>query len=220
MQKQSKRSGERQQRSSRTLQRWPWIIFMPTLVPKLQGHHHGIMPHTDTLIIQAKVMIQDLQPEIWRRLLLPPELNLAQLHEVLQAAFGWTDSHLHEFIIGGLVYGAPEFDEDGLNTHTTFEATSVRFLDFDFYHVPKPSFLYHYDFGDSWRHHIEVEGRIPKDSSLKYPLCIAGARRAPVSIRPRPRAAAPDRACRCLRALPRQSGGLRILFTCRLPSPR
>jgi len=41
-----------------------------------------------------------------------------------------------------------------------------------------------------------------------------------VSIRPRPRAAAPDRACRCLRALPRQSGGLRILFTCRLPSPR
>jgi len=133
----------------------------------------------DTLIIQAKVTIQDIQPEIWRRLLLPPELNLALLHEVLQAAFGWTDSHLHQFIIGGLVYGAPEFDQDGLSDNTTFEATSVRLLDFDFYHVPQPSFLYHYDFGDSWRHLVDVEARIPQDPSLKYPVCIAGARRAP-----------------------------------------
>jgi len=133
----------------------------------------------DELIIQAKVTIRDIRPEIWRRLLLPPEINLAQLHEVLQAALGWTDSHLHQFIIGGLVYGAPEFDADGLNDHTTFEATSVRLCDFEFFYLPKPSFLYLYDYGDSWLHLIEVEERIPRKPDLKYPTCVAGARRAP-----------------------------------------
>jgi Plasmid pRiA4b ORF-3-like protein len=64
----------------------------------------------DQIVVQAKVSLQKIDPPIWRRLLLPLDLNLAELHEVLQAAFGWTDSHLHQFIIGGLVYGAPEFD--------------------------------------------------------------------------------------------------------------
>jgi hypothetical protein len=66
------------------------------------------MAPVDQTIIQAKVTLQDIEPPIWRRLLLPPSLNLADLHHVLQAAFGWRDEHLHEFIIGGLIYGAPE----------------------------------------------------------------------------------------------------------------
>jgi len=53
-------------------------------------------------LIQAKVSLQDIDPPIWRRLLLSLDLNLAQLHEVVQAAFAWTDSHLHQFVIGGL----------------------------------------------------------------------------------------------------------------------
>jgi hypothetical protein len=43
----------------------------------------------------------DIEPPIWRRILLPRELNFAQLHEGIQAAFGWTDSHLHHFVVGG-----------------------------------------------------------------------------------------------------------------------
>jgi hypothetical protein len=66
------------------------------------------MASINQTIIQAKVTLQDIEPPIWRRLLLPPTLNLAELHHVLQAAFGWRDEHLHEFIIGGLADGAPE----------------------------------------------------------------------------------------------------------------
>lgn len=133
----------------------------------------------DEIVIQAKVSLQEIDPPIWRRLLLPRDLNLAQLHEVLQAAFGWTDSHLHQFIIGGLVCGAPEFDEDGLNERTMFEATEVKLRDFDFYHVPNPHILYEYDFGDSWLHLIEIETQIPRQPDVQYPICIDGARHRP-----------------------------------------
>ena len=46
-----------------------------------------------------------------RARLLPPTLNLAELHHVIQAAFGWLDCHLHQFVVGGLRYGAPELLE-------------------------------------------------------------------------------------------------------------
>ena len=70
------------------------------------------------------------------------------MHEVIQAAFDWTDSHLHQFIVGGLVIGAPEFDDDGLNDHQTFEATEVLLRDLDLDNIPQPRILYEYDFGD------------------------------------------------------------------------
>ncbi|MEX2671309.1 MAG: hypothetical protein WD294_04270 [Phycisphaeraceae bacterium] len=57
------------------------------------------------------MFLRDTEPTIWRLLLLRQDLDLAQLHEVLKAAFGWTDSYLHRFIIGGLSFRAPEFDE-------------------------------------------------------------------------------------------------------------
>ncbi|MBK8909422.1 MAG: plasmid pRiA4b ORF-3 family protein [Rhodospirillales bacterium] len=139
------------------------------------------MATIDQTIIQAKVTLQDIGPPIWRRLLLPPSLNLAELHHVLQAAFGWRDEHLHEFIIGGLVYGAPETAEDTASEDDprTFEATDVHLRDFDVYHVPNPRFLYRYDFGDSWLHLIEFEQRLGKNTASKYPACVDGARHRP-----------------------------------------
>jgi len=131
----------------------------------------------DKLAIQARISIQDIEPPIWRRLLLPFDLNLAQLHEVLQAAFGWTDSHLHQFIIGGLIYGAPEFDD--VREWATFEATEVFLRDFDLYREPKPQVLYLYDFGDGWRHLVEFEDVIPRQEGIRYPCCVDGARHRP-----------------------------------------
>jgi hypothetical protein len=139
------------------------------------------MASINQTIIQAKVTLQDIEPAIWRRLLLPPTLNLAELHHVLQAAFGWRDEHLHEFIIGGLAYGAPELADEAAaeDDPQTFEATDVHLRDFDLYHVPDLRFLYHYDFGDSWLHLVAFEQRIAKDTGLKYPACVDGARHRP-----------------------------------------
>ncbi|TIV91740.1 MAG: plasmid pRiA4b ORF-3 family protein, partial [Mesorhizobium sp.] len=84
----------------------------------------------DSYIVRAAAHIIGIEPRISRTLELPMALNLAQLHEVLQASFGWTDSHLHQFNIGGIIYGAPEFDDDGFTANRNFEATELRMVDF------------------------------------------------------------------------------------------
>lgn len=45
--------------------------------------------------VEVHVGLVDIAPEIWRRLLVPLDTTLAELHHILQAAMGWTDSHLH-----------------------------------------------------------------------------------------------------------------------------
>jgi Plasmid pRiA4b ORF-3-like protein len=46
-----------------------------------------------TRIFQLKVQLREVRPPVWRRVLVPGEMSLAELHEVLQVAMGWTDSH-------------------------------------------------------------------------------------------------------------------------------
>ena len=134
----------------------------------------------DSFVISAEVHIIDIEPRISRSLELPVKLNFAQLHEVLQAAFGWTDSHLHQFNVGGLTIGAPEFDEDGLSDQRTLEASEIRLQDLTFpYGEDSPlSVLYEYDFGDDWRH-LLILRRIPRQIGIDYPRSVAGSRSGP-----------------------------------------
>jgi len=134
----------------------------------------------NSFIVRVEAHILGIEPRIARTLELPVVLNLAQLHEVLQAAFGWTDSHLHQFLIGGLTFGAPEFDEDGLSDHRTFEATETRLIDFTYsYDEDEPlHILYEYDFGDCWNHRVEMV-RVPREPGVNYPRCVAGTRSGP-----------------------------------------
>lgn len=92
----------------------------------------------DGYIVRAEAHIIGIEPRISRTLELPIVLNFAQLHEVLQASFGWTDRHLHQFNIGGIIYGAPEFD-DGFTARRIFEATELRMVDFVFSTIPTSS---------------------------------------------------------------------------------
>ncbi|KUM25197.1 hypothetical protein AU467_04240 [Mesorhizobium loti] len=135
----------------------------------------------DSYIVRAETHILGIEPRITRILELPMALNLAELHEVLQAAFGWTDSHLHQFNIGGIIYGAPEFDEDGLSANSIFEATELRMRDFVFPYEPDDrsvTILYEYDFGDNWRHLLRLERR-PREEGVSYPRCVEADRSGP-----------------------------------------
>jgi Plasmid pRiA4b ORF-3-like protein len=53
---------------------------------------------------QLKIQLLDVIPTVWRRLILPETITLPKLNQVFQAALGWTNSHLHEFVIGGVRY--------------------------------------------------------------------------------------------------------------------
>jgi hypothetical protein len=55
--------------------------------------------------VQIRVTLEEIEPPVWRRLVLPMMWNLAQLHLAIQAAYNWWNCHLHEFRIGGLKRG-------------------------------------------------------------------------------------------------------------------
>src|ERR1039458_2232028 len=52
-------------------------------------------------IYQLRAVLRGISPLIWRRLLVRSDSTVAQLHEVLQVAFGWDDEHLNRFEIRG-----------------------------------------------------------------------------------------------------------------------
>jgi pRiA4b ORF-3-like protein/RNA polymerase alpha subunit len=122
--------------------------------------------------LALKVTLCDVEPPVWRRLLLPSVLTLRELHRAIQIAMGWSDYHLHAFRIGDREYAnleqlderCGEVDERSI-TLAEIAAEGIT------------SFEYEYDFGDGWEHAIEVE---EIDSAThERPICLAGARACP-----------------------------------------
>jgi hypothetical protein len=127
--------------------------------------------------VQMKITIDEVAPEIWRRLVLPAYWNLEHLHLGIQAAFNWWNYHLYEFRIGGLRYGDVEIltEDSSAEDPRVFDQREVRLLDFEQGAV----FSYHYDFGDGWRHSVAVEEFLTLDTTPKQGSCIGGGRARP-----------------------------------------
>lgn len=129
-------------------------------------------------IFQLKVTLSDAKPPIWRRILVPADITLGRLHEVLQLVMGWTDSHLHQFVARGEVYGVPdEEEEDSLLGCSTKDEN--RAIVSDLLWLEKDFLIYEYDFGDGWEHKVTLEKRLPYDLSLPLPSCLKGKRACP-----------------------------------------
>lgn len=103
-----------------------------------------------------RVQLQHIEPPIWRRIEVEGTESLRKLHHIVQAAFGWTDRHLHDFLIDGNTYAMFEVDDvlDFANPDTTFDDRKIRL-----HKVVQlgSRVLYRYDFGDGWDHDIVVE---------------------------------------------------------------
>jgi hypothetical protein len=128
---------------------------------------------TENPIYQLKVTLKGSKPPIWRRIQVPGDISLEELHFVLQEAMGWFSSHLWQFTIGGVDYGDKEWDEWG----EMADAATARLG--QLVRSEKAKFHYLYDFGDSWEHDILVEKILPADPAVRYPFCIAGKRACP-----------------------------------------
>lgn len=128
--------------------------------------------------VQLHVALDDIEPAVWRRLVVPWAWNLGQLHLVIQAAFSWWNAHLHEFSIGGLRHGDPAMEQWADETSArSFDEGQVRLLDFAC--QPGLAFTYSYDFGDNWQHTITVETISSLEQAPRSAVCIDGARARP-----------------------------------------
>lgn len=122
-------------------------------------------------IAKLKVSLEGIQPQIWRRIEVPAAISLAELHSILQIAFGWTNSHLHQFYVGAKCYGMldEEFDDDVEDERRVHLDQCLR----------SSPFVYEYDFGDDWKHGIKVEGVFEPEAGVQYPRCTGGKRAGP-----------------------------------------
>ncbi|AEM78237.1 plasmid pRiA4b ORF-3 family protein [Thermoanaerobacter wiegelii] len=149
--------------------------------------------------VELKVTLEMENHNIWRRLVVPINSTFTQLHMVLQAAFGWLDYHLHEFFIYG-----DELQDVSLINHSSYIKARYKPIvnlvsneeAFDYpndtgiemrfekgiklsEYIPKyKRLLYVYDFGDNWKHYIEVE-KVIDDYDKNYAICIDGEGNAP-----------------------------------------
>ena len=109
--------------------------------------------------LQLKVTLKDTAPPVWRRLVVPASTKLDQLHEFIQAAFGWWNYHLYEFQIGRKLYGVPDPDWD---LDFGPRVTPSRSVALSKVAAVGSSFNYSYDFGDGWEHKVTVEKSLPQ----------------------------------------------------------
>ena len=101
-------------------------------------------------IYQLKVTLLGTSPPIWRRLLAPADVTLAQLHDVLQAAMGWEDGHMHEFSVGQRRIGRLDPEDRLMGLPSVENERTVR-LSGILARVGSKA-IYTYDFGDGWEH--------------------------------------------------------------------
>jgi hypothetical protein len=129
-------------------------------------------------IYQLKITLRNFRPPVWRRIQVPNG-SLGELHQIIQIAMGWTDSHLHEFIVRGVHYGPEVPDQLGFSMDLDNEDEEGVRLSHFIRGSRKVGLRYVYDFGDGWEHDIEFEQIIKREPKVEYPRCVAGARACP-----------------------------------------
>ena len=143
-------------------------------------------PRLDEVVTyRIRVDLDHAQPPIWRRLDLRSDLQLDVVHQVLQSAFDWTDSHLHRFSLGGgpfdwdsQLFLCPFDVEEGEDADDGgIPATDVR-LD-ETLREPGDVMHYAYDYGDSWELTIRLERILPAAPDSPSAVAVAGRRAAP-----------------------------------------
>jgi hypothetical protein len=119
---------------------------------------------------QLRVDLANIEPAIWRQVRVPAMVSLAALHDVVQIAFGWQNSHLHDFVIGEIRFGMADVEDEIFSVDESAAPLGA---------VARvgATFLYRYDFGDDWEHVVSVERFLEDGADVIE--CISGARACP-----------------------------------------
>ncbi len=147
-------------------------------------------------IHELKITLRDSKPPIWRRVAVPSDMRLSDLHYVIQIVMGWTNSHLHQFVVRNAkpkpaadelrkLFQNEQWDkiEECMRRERCISDTRFELEDIEDEKKVKLSelapevkskFIYEYDFGDGWNHNIEVVKIGPPNEGVKYPVCLAG----------------------------------------------
>lgn len=123
------------------------------------------------MIYDLKITLDNVEPIVWRRILVPGDILLDELHALIQLSMSWESTHMYSFEIGGKTYMDDPDGEFGAQEPDSIELSDA---------IKKTKkFSYSYDFGDDWRHTIQVMGVLEPDMNQAYPLCTGGENACP-----------------------------------------
>ncbi len=127
----------------------------------------------ETHIYQLKITLKGSRPPIWRRVLVPSDVKLNKLHDIVQTVMGWYNCHLHNFEVGGILYATPHPDDwEPVQDERKVKLQQVLFQE-------KTKILYVYDFGDNWEHEVLLEKIVTTEPGADDLLCVKGKRACP-----------------------------------------
>jgi hypothetical protein len=129
-------------------------------------------------VYQFKISLLDSDPSIWRRIQVE-DCTLDQLHQHIQTAMGWMNSHPYHFEIDGRYYGNRALLKERFEDRGYSDAMNLRLSRIMPTAGQRFVFQYEYDFHDAWNHEIRFEGIIRAHAHVKYPLCLEGQRACP-----------------------------------------
>ncbi len=112
-----------------------------------QPRGSGSIPAAER-VYQFKITLIDSRPPIWRRIQVK-DCTLEKLHEHIQTAMGWTNSHLHHFRVGERLYGDPDLMQENFEDMEYKDSTAMKVSDILPEGGKRFRFGYEYDFGDS-----------------------------------------------------------------------
>ncbi|WP_311767237.1 IS1096 element passenger TnpR family protein [Burkholderia stagnalis] len=118
-------------------------------------------------VMRLRVSLEDVAPEVWRRLEVPADISLAELHDLIQAAMGWHDRHRYGFGFAGQVGALNPLASGAADVRLEEVATISAGL------------IYTYDPDEGWRHVITIEAIGPVAAGTRYPRCVTGAGACP-----------------------------------------
>lgn len=150
---------------------------MIKLVTRVQPRRPRLQDPFKSTLVQLRVDLRYARPPIWRRIVVPGDIKLSRLHDVLQAAMGWTNSHLHAFRHEAHEYSTPDpeceaFTSGLVRDERKFSLSALAAKVGD-------SFEYAYDFGDNWQHDVIVEKVTPARAAPRRAVCLGGRRACP-----------------------------------------
>jgi len=131
-------------------------------------------------LLHMRIALIASRPSIWREIIVPDHYSFFDLHVTVQDAFGWTDSHLHQF------FTTSPFQRNSQYRHIAFPMPEMEDVIDErterlgaWFKKPKDKLWYEYDFGDSWMHEVTLQKILPFYAAFNTPVLLDGARACP-----------------------------------------
>jgi hypothetical protein len=130
-------------------------------------------PIATSNLVQFRLSVKDIKPEIWRKLLVSSDITLEKLHAILQVVMGWKNRHLYAFVVNEKRYSPPNEEDDAPKSRLILTKLSTL-LD-----ERTSAITYEYDFGDGWEIELQNETRSGDLLQNQTARCTEGSRHGP-----------------------------------------